>query len=305
MAQGWNYQISGLRVRSEVPLRGSIACEAQASDDIRIRLDTVPDALHDVVAAGPNWQFAPPDFLMEVPGTVRLLVKSGTEIVVEPARGSSVEDAAVFIAGTGLAVALYQRGALILHASAVSRRGRSFAFCGASGAGKSTLAALLCLQGGCMMISDDVTVVDFHEGEARPRADARELRLWEDMIELLDLGAQRRGTVRSMLSKYHVEAPVPRADTVAPLGGIYLLETLPQGSEPQIAPVPLAEAAALLDGNLYRRALSMRLAARPACFARLAQLLARVPVYRLRRPIGAPDNAAVIARLAAHWDATR
>jgi hypothetical protein len=306
MTRGWNYQISGLQVHSEMLLRGSIACEEHAAvEDIRIRLDTVPASLDGVVAAGPNWQFAPPSFLMEIPGAVRFLVNSGTEIVVEPVSGTPVEDVAAFISGTGLAVALYQRGALILHASAVSRRGRAFAFCGASGAGKSTLAALLCLRGGCTMISDDVTVVDFRGAGPTPRADARELRLWEDMVELLDLGAKRRGNVRSMLSKYHIEAPVARADTLAPLAGIYLLETLVEGCDAEIAPVPLAEAAALLDSNLYRRALSLRLAARPVCFAQLARLLARVPVYRLRRPIGGQENDRVIARLQAHWDAIK
>ncbi len=302
----WNYQISGLQVRSEVPLRGSIASEQHAPvADVQIRLDRIPASLQDAIAAGPNWQSAPPNFLLEIPGAVRLLVRSGAEIVVEPTQGTAVEDAAVFIAGTGLAIALYQRGALILHASAVARGARSFAFCGPSGAGKSTLAALLCLRNSCTMISDDVTVIDVEQSVPVPHPDARQLRLWDDAVQLLELSEQRRGNVRSMLGKYHVEAPAARADVPMPLAGIYLLETLPDGSDPQIEPVALADAAALLDGNLYRRALSRRLADQATCFVRLARLLARVPVYYLRRPLSAAANAAVIARLEAHWEVSR
>jgi ATP-dependent phosphoenolpyruvate carboxykinase len=210
-------------------------------------------------------------------------------------------DTAIFVAGTGMAIALYQRGSLLLHASAVAYDGRAFAFSGASGAGKSTLAALLCRDAGCEMISDDITAVTSVGQRSVPQPDGRQLRLWDDMVELLSLSEQRGPAVRSTLAKYHVQTSVARIESSLTLAGIYLLEALPSGSEPLIERVTLSESAALLEDNLYRRVLSTRFEDQATRFLRIAKLLETVPVWRLRRPVTAADNPQVIASLKEHW----
>jgi hypothetical protein len=59
-----------------------------------------------------------------------------------------------------MAVLLHQRGHLLLHASAVARDGKVFAFLGNTGLGKSTLAAALHAQGYCF-VADDIVAVRF------------------------------------------------------------------------------------------------------------------------------------------------
>ena len=298
----WDYRISGLWVRSEVALPGSIEWRGEAHvPDVHVQLGKVPAALDGAIAGGPNWQLAPPRFLLQVPGSVRMLVDSGSHILVEPVAGVAVEDAAVFIVGSGVAAVQCQRGALLLHASAVARGTRCYAFTGESGAGKSTLAALLCLHGGCELVSDDVTTIDFADQDVLLHSDARQLRLWEDAIGLLVLQAQRCGPVRSMLHKYHVEPRATRLESPPPLAAIYLLEALSEPGEPSIEPVSLVEAAPALQGNIYRRALN-RYIAPHSSFAHLARLLRCVQVFRLRRWFDAHAHGGVVAALQAHWD---
>jgi len=298
-----HYRISGLRVGSEIPLHGSIEdVGGDGAPDVVVRLGHVPAVLDGAVSIGPNWQFAPPFFLVEVPGVVRFLVKSGAEILVDPEPGISLDDAAIFIVGTAIAVALYQRRALILHASAVASDGFAYAFVGASGAGKSTLAALLCLDGGCEVVSDDVSAIDVAGDTPVLKADGRRFRLWEDSIDLLKLAEHRGRAVRSMIHKFHVALPAHRADTELPLRGIYILDTLPPGTAPLIESLPAGRAAFALDHHRYRRRLANQINTVAERFALMARLVDRVPVFLFHRAISADDNSRSIACLKAHWE---
>ncbi len=58
-----------------------------------------------------------------------------------------------------LSVALPRAGGLVLHASAVVKRGRALVFAGVSGAGKSTIATLLCQNSDVTQLADDIVIV--------------------------------------------------------------------------------------------------------------------------------------------------
>lgn len=296
----WSYRIAGLHVQSDFPLNGSIALDAQTSaPDIVIRIGDVPATLENAVTTGPNWQSAPSAFLLDVPGVVRFLVTAGSEIVVAPA--IAIADAAIFVMGTGLAIALFQRGTLVLHASAVIREDHAFAFCGPSGAGKSTLAALLCLDGACAMLSDDVSAIDFNGARPALRADGRRISLWEDVIDALGLTDRRGMGVRSTLNKYHVDFPPYGGGDAPALRAIYLLAPLPEGSEPTFQRLPFGRAAFALDRNGYRPLLSRQIGERARKLEQMAQLVGQVPVYLFSRSPAPPDNARSLSALKAHW----
>src|SRR5699024_58547 len=65
-------------------------------------------------------------------------------MVVRSVRGSEPGMASVLTTGGSLAFQLYQRGHLVLHASAVQVGGVAWGFAGRAGMGKSTMATLLC-----------------------------------------------------------------------------------------------------------------------------------------------------------------
>lgn len=277
-----HYLISGLRVASDFPLCGVVAASVFDSEaDVYIRRGAVPRSLPNPDLTRPNWMMAEQDFLLHIPTVARLRVMKGREIVVDSERDAS--DSAPFVLGTAFGTLLHQRGAMVLHASAVSHKGRALALCGPSGAGKSSLAAALC-QGGSALICDDVAAIHFDaDGVPQVLPDSRQHRLWDDMIEHLDLAGSRGEAVRDTMEKYHVS---PTSEPVAmPLSTIVSVrEAAFANMAPTLEPLELADAAALLRTDIYRNALARKMGRDAALFGQAARLLGQVRMLRLTRP---------------------
>ena len=122
-------------------------------------------------------------------GTVRSLFRhqsiDGREVTIESVAGADPRDIADMIVSRVMAIVLYQRGRLPLHASAVIAGGGIVAFSGASGSGKSTLAAAMAARGH-QIASDDMLAVDAFDGQP-PRAwpGATRLKLSRPTLEYL------------------------------------------------------------------------------------------------------------------------
>ncbi|MEJ0041822.1 MAG: hypothetical protein WDM81_06255 [Rhizomicrobium sp.] len=156
----FHYRISGLSVASETELPGAIPAMPALEPDVTVQLAPLPMELAGASTTGPNWQMDGEAFLLHVPRVGRFLMSAGKSISVALEDGATPRDASVFVLGSALGILLHQRGALVLHGSAVAREGRAIAICGHSGAGKSTLAAALC-QAGSSFVTDDICVVGF------------------------------------------------------------------------------------------------------------------------------------------------
>jgi hypothetical protein len=190
------YRVSGLSVASEIALPGLIAGTAERAPQVTIRRGPVPENLPDKSASGSTWQIAGKQFLLRIPDIARFLLKAGKEIVVEPESEETVADIPIFILGTVFGILLHQREQIVLHASAVRVAGKAIVFCGGSGAGKSTLAAALA-QRGYPLVTDDFCTVSIN-GAGAPLVypDGRQLKLWAQAIDRLDLAQSRGERVR-------------------------------------------------------------------------------------------------------------
>src|SRR5262249_21147196 len=147
--------------------------------DVRIRRKPVADRLDRVINRGPVWEINEQSFLLSLPGIGRFLATGGSDLYVDPAPESSLEDTVSFLLGPAFSALVLHRGGLVLHASAVACRGRGYLFCGRSGAGKSTLAAALS-SAGCTFVNDDVCSVETdHDGRPVIWPDGRQLKLLE------------------------------------------------------------------------------------------------------------------------------
>lgn len=103
------------------------------------------------------------DALLCWPGVGRFHIQGGQEARIEAAPGVAHATLRAFLLGPVLAITLYQRGYLVMHASAVAMRDArgewgALGFLGHSGAGKSTMAAALHARGH-RVVSDDIVVV--------------------------------------------------------------------------------------------------------------------------------------------------
>jgi hypothetical protein len=294
------YRVSGLSVASEIDLPGLIAGSPERAPQVTIRRGPVPDHLPEATAAGPTWEIAGKQFLMRIPDIARFLLVAGSEIVVAPEKGGAAADIPIFILGTVFGILLHQREQIVLHASAVRVNGKAVLFCGSSGAGKSTLAAALA-QRGYPLVTDDLCTLTA-DGTAAPlvHPDGRQLKLWAQAIERLDLAQQRGERVRQSLEKFYVEPSQVFTEPLA-LGAVYALREARPPHAPGIERPNVVDAALLLRRNAYRPLLVRRLDQKANYFHAATTIANNAGIFYLTRTLDFAKMPDVIAALEAHW----
>ena len=298
------YLMSGLSVRSAIALPMQTDHRPDAAPvDVTIELGDVPDHLNEFTHRGANWWSNADHCLLILPGIGRFLASGGRQLTVMPDPGIAVDDLVVFITGTVMSAVLYQRGAFLLHASAVVHDGRAYVFCGSSGAGKSTLSAAL-VRAGCEFLSDDLCSIR-HSADAPPlvEADGRTLRLYDDSIRTLGLADAVGARVRQQIEKFYVEPSSGsglRAGSV-PLGAIYMLGDVNPTHPEGLTRLPPLDAAQALLRESYRRRLALAYSAKGALAARTATLLKYTGVFAFhrRRDLNRLDEG--VELLMSHW----
>ncbi|WP_143324372.1 hypothetical protein [Caulobacter sp. FWC2] len=298
------YLICGLRVEADRPLPGAIPL-ADGRPDAVLREGVVSEHLDGAVQQRPFWALSDEAFLWRGHGLGRFLVRQGREILIEAEPGGSLEEVVPFVMGTGIAALLYQRGAMLLHASAVTFEGRAYAFCGPSGAGKSTLAAALC-QAGAGFLSDDITQVAVDpQGKVVLHADGRDLKLTPRSIAQLGLDVQARTRVRSRIKKYFVGPPVAAPLAVAPLAGVYFLMFDRTCLAPAITPLPALTTAQMLLEEAFRPKLALAMLGRGRMPHMTPAILSQAGGFSLRRPEALESIDQSVAQLLEHWRQAR
>ena len=274
------------------------------SPDVTIRRGAVPETLDDANASGPTWQIAGERFLLRIPGVARFLLRDGRDVVFAPENDAGTADIPIFILGTVIGILLHQREQIVLHASAVRVNGKAVLFCGASGAGKSTLAAALA-QRGYPLVNDDVCTVTI-SGTAAPlvHSDGRQLKLWAQAIEKLDL-AQRRGErVRARLEKFYVD-PAEAFSEPLPLGAIYALREARPPHAPGIERPNVVDAALVLRRNAYRPLLVRRMGQKANYFIAATGIANAAGIFHLTRSLDFAKVPEVLGLLERHWQEIR
>lgn len=294
------YRVSGLSVESEIELPGLIGAAPGPEPQVIIRRGPVPDALPGATASGPTWQIAGKEFLMRIPDIARFLLRDGREIVVEPESDATAADIPIFILGTVFGILLHQREQIVLHASAVRVNGRAVLFCGSSGAGKSTLAAALAQRGYPLVTDDFCTLTAEAAGAPLVHPDGRQLKLWAQAIDRLDLAQQRGERVRQNLEKFYVE-PSEVFTEPLPLGAVYALREARPPHKPGIERPNVVDAALLLRRNAYRPLLVRRMNQKATYFHAATTIANVAGIFYLTRALDFAKMADVIAMLDAHW----
>lgn len=113
-------------------------------------------------------------------------IRNGRHVVIDPGKEISDTTLQPYLLGPIMGVILYQRGYLVLHASAVSMNDTAVAFLGPSGAGKSTIVAA-CQVNGHDILSDDITAVEIVEGEPMVIPGMPLLKLTPEFVDSVDL----------------------------------------------------------------------------------------------------------------------
>lgn len=280
------YLVCGFSVATDIPLSGMWPIGPVLSPDITIISGSVPHCLDVSAHETDLWSIAGECFLLRIPGLMRLLVRAGREIIVEPEAGIGEEETVPFILSTGFAALLHQRNILALHAATVSWQGKAIALCGLTGTGKSTMAAALCREGALFVGDDIATIRPDENGRPLVYPDGRQHRLWADAVAHLGLMDQQGSPVRTQLQKFHVAPSQETECGPVPLSTIILLEDRPEKAPPAppaIIDLPLVDAHPLLRDQVHRPRLAERMGHGARLFMQTADLLNHVRVLRLDR----------------------
>ena len=169
----------------------------------------------------PTLQLAPQEWRLELEGIGWFRATSGERLEWQRWDDSvSDRDIRTFVVTSGLGALAIQRGALVLHGTALERDGEAILLLGHPVAGKSTLAWCL-LQQGWRLLSSELVAVS-PDGLVLPGM--HQLKLWHDAAVALQLNWQQLPPVRKGLKRYALHAHdldcLPQA---APLRLIYAL----------------------------------------------------------------------------------
>lgn len=278
LAQSFDYQVFGLRIRSEISLPELFPALGEALPDVTIRRGIIPPF---GLPAGIQAQGAA--VILTVPEVGRFRIEAGREIIVDPEPGTPERNFRLFLLGSAFGAMLHQRGLLPLHANAIEIDGRAIAFVGESGAGKSTLAAWF-LDHGYRVIADDVTVVGFEGGQAIAAPGLPRLRLWSDALlatgrDSCDFPRSYRGNVQT--DKFDVA--IERATAVCepiPFSAIYLLDGIETFEFTRLSGV---EAAEMLFAHTYRGSYVSAALTHRAHWTSCVRLAGGTPMFKLSR----------------------
>ncbi len=158
---------------------------------------------------------------------VAFLMDGGKRVDVIPFPGVEPGYIRAYLVGLIMAMVLYQRGNLVLHASVVTDQKQAVAFMAASGGGKSSLAAALHLRGWAFC-NDDVAPLRCTSAQIQvtpgfPQVkltDESALSLGQDLDHLLPLhSAEKKRGLK--MKNYHTGSSLP-------LGCVFVLQTGPQ-----------------------------------------------------------------------------
>jgi len=196
-----------------------------------------------------------------------------------------------------LPLALASRGALVVHASAVSVEGRAVLFAGRAGAGKSTLAALLAREG-ATILADDGVLLEESAGGLRAVPSYPGLRLFSDSsaAAALTLAGPERGDDFTKRRVVDATKPEMFQSAAAPLGRIYVLS---EGPALSIDRVSRRDAAMEIVRHAYRADVEDPLVLRRQLDA-IAGFSASLDVWILTRPRDFSKAREVARAVAAH-----
>lgn len=195
-----DYEVSGLRVRSDIPLAADHADHPGPDADITVVAGDCAEIpwrrpSRTVIAESfdhggwPRYSFCALDDGTAVARFYALadfvLGRDLRHVTCNRHPAVSEELAGLLVPGNIVSYILVATGHYVLHASAVELSpGNVVGFVGPTAQGKTTCAALLCAEG-CGLVTDDVLVVDRDRGAPRCRRGASELRLRTQQAELV------------------------------------------------------------------------------------------------------------------------
>jgi len=253
------------------------------SCDVEIKTGAVPASLDNPVKQTVRFSLAENDFILTVDNIARYRVQNGNSITVEPARNATSDEVRLFMYGSAFAALFHQRGMMPLHASAVYNSNGAIAFAGNAGAGKSSLSFSLIETGAFKLVSDDITILNYKDGNISVQPGMPHVKLWADVLEHTQKDIKQLKSIRKEIQKYRYPVEDNFTTTPVMLKSLFFLSTH-HHPEILILPVSGAEKFNLLQNNIFRSQFISGKHLQEKYFKLITAISQKVPVFRVIRP---------------------
>jgi hypothetical protein len=276
----YHYRAYGMTVATEFELP-ELATAARETADIVIEQQSLERVTETATGAeGRHIEAESDSCRLTYDGVGTFEVQAGDRIACDPLSEAVVEQDAFrrLLENELFGVALYQRGYLVLHGSAVAVDGQGRVFLGPQGAGKSTVAAAL-HQDGHTLLEDDVVGIRVDTDPPTVLPGVPQLRVRSDAAAALDLTDQSTPAGASWYDKRFLDIESPQ--NPVPLDRCYVLR---QGDS--VAETDYTGQDTLLElvRHTYARGLLTETSQMPEHFEQCAQLAAQCDFRVLRVP---------------------
>jgi hypothetical protein len=295
---GTFYRAYGLTLESDFPLPALERWAGGGTPDIRV----VEAPFSTFIPPGPSGEgefvLTAEAAVVPIPEIGVFSIHAGREIraYLEPA--ASRLRAAQYATGNMLGMLLYQRGLLVLHASAVRCGEAAIALVGHCGAGKSSTAAAL-YAAGMPLVADDNTAIRFEGERAILLPGAPALKVFPGAAAVLGLPDEELYFIDDPKDKSGYRASRGFSAEPVPLAAVYVL-----ADDDEMLNAPDFERLTPPQALLYLLAHSVPgRQAHPGgapVFRACARLANEVPVYRVRTFTKLEELPATAQRIRAH-----
>ncbi len=275
------YYAYGLNICSSIPLPEFLSIDSGCDAAIHIRSQEGMYKNHFPLELGEdswNCQIDRQEATLTIKDIGIFHIREGREIVIMPAPGVEVNLIRLCLVGTVMAILLYQRGLLVLHANVVEVDGWAVGFVGMSGAGKSSTGAAL-YQRGHRIIADDVMAVQLDRHNVSVFPGFPQIKLSLEAANSLGYAQESLFVLHPLEEKRGCRVTSEFPTTPLPLRCIYLLS---EGTTLDIEPIaPQQSVIELLPHSVPTRWL---ISGDASHFYQCANLAKTIPIYRLKRP---------------------
>jgi len=288
----YKYHGFGLNIASEIEFPELLPADF-ATADITIVWGKTPEKLENSpVVNRPFSSSNKEEYLLDIKNICRYYASYGNNIIAEPAAGIDEHSVRLFLLGTVMAAALYQRGFIPFHASAIVKEGRLVLFAGNSGAGKSTLLAALASRG-YTVFTDDICVLQYNSvtnDQVLGTASYPMIKLWEDAIDQLGNDQFNKDfKVRPLLPKYGQFFYDSFNLQSLPVDKVFILSPQQRANEIIVKKLEAIPAFKQMEKQTYKYQFISNTQLRSLHFVLLSQLTSQATVFEVTRPVSGTE----------------
>lgn len=291
----FNYQAFGLNISSQFAI--PMLTPAGDGSDLLIKIGKVDSLPGKILFENKDYQIGNRQFLFRVPELAEFLVSDGRCITVNPFSTDRFADIYVYVLGSCLGAALYQRGNVCLHGSAVKIGEKAILITGDSGSGKSTLSSVFCGLG-YPFLTDDVALIREIKGKIFVYPSYPHKKLWQDAIENLHLHNHdlKRYRILNDEEKYSIKFSEYFWGSPLELSHIYEL-IISAGDVLEIRQKSGIEKMEVLTRNTYRSFLIKFNGLSKYYFDLCTSIIGQADIFEILRPCGNMTQEQIAAKI--------